>query len=104
MRENGVHSLFVECRDCHHAAAVNMDAQPGHLTVPSFANRMRCQCGSKNVDVRPNGTEKPWIAKPYLSGRLFAALGGADNAFGPGVSVRWYSRLRGNRIDHLNCN
>lgn len=66
MRQNGVRSLLVACRSYHHAAAVNMDDRPGHLTVPSFANRMRCgKCGGRNVDVRPNWIEKPlWKPEP----------------------------------------
>ena len=37
MRRNGVRSLWASCLDCHHHATVNVDDQPGHLAVPSFA-------------------------------------------------------------------
>lgn len=54
MRSNGVRALAVWCMDCGHKADVNVDDQPGELTVPSFKSRMRCSgCGGKNIDVRP---------------------------------------------------
>jgi hypothetical protein len=54
MRTNGVRSLSVYRLACHHDADVNVDSQPGHLTVPSFAGRMKCSaCGSKRVTVMP---------------------------------------------------
>jgi hypothetical protein len=56
MRQNGVRALYVNCIDCHHDADVNVDDQPDHITVPSFAARMRCsQCGNKNISVRRRG-------------------------------------------------
>jgi hypothetical protein len=55
MRENGVRALYVNCLDCGHDADVNVDDQPGHLPVPSFATRMKCsKCGSRNITVRPS--------------------------------------------------
>jgi Zn finger protein HypA/HybF involved in hydrogenase expression len=54
MRANGVRALAVHCLDCTHGAEVNVDDQPHHLDVPSFAQRLRCsKCGSKNVHVMP---------------------------------------------------
>ena len=54
MRRNGVRSLLVYCLDCDHDATVNVDNQPGHLFVPSFAARMKCsECGGKRVTVMP---------------------------------------------------
>jgi len=62
MRQNGVRSLGVRCLDCHHAATLNVDDQPGHLTVKSFERRMRCgHCGSRSVDVRPAWHTRPDI-------------------------------------------
>jgi hypothetical protein len=66
MRASGVRSIYVWCLDCGHNATVNnatvnVDDQPGHLTVPSFAQRMKCKCRSRNVRVRP-GTSS-WITK-----------------------------------------
>ena len=37
MRRNGARSLWASCLDCHHHATVNVDDQPSHLAVPSFA-------------------------------------------------------------------
>ena len=60
MRQNGVRSLSVDCLDCHNGATVNVDDQPGHLAVPSFARRMNCsKCGSKNVRVMPAWSTRP---------------------------------------------
>jgi hypothetical protein len=60
MRELGVRSLFVTCSGCHHEADVNMDGQPAHLAVPSFAGRMACsKCGSRAVHVMPAWHTKP---------------------------------------------
>jgi hypothetical protein len=66
MRQNGVRSLSVDCNDCHHEAVVNVDDQPGHLSVPSFAGRMKCsKCGSKRVSVMPAwGTRPTTIPHP----------------------------------------
>lgn len=66
MRMNGVRALSVECLDCFHRANVDVDDQPGHLPVPSFAARMKCSaCGSKRVTVRPAWNSKPLqIPKP----------------------------------------
>jgi hypothetical protein len=64
MRANGVHSIYVWCLDCGHNATVNVDDQPGHLTVPSFAQRMKCKCRSRNVSVRPAWSTKPLWKQP----------------------------------------
>ena len=59
MRMNGVRSLAVLCRKCHHEAVINVDSYDAFLTVPSFGSRMRCQlCGERNADVRPNWIER----------------------------------------------
>jgi len=44
MRRNGVRSLWAGCLDCHHHATINVDDQPGHLAVPSFAKRSALTC------------------------------------------------------------
>ena len=60
MRRNGVRALSVTCLDCHHDANVNVDDQPAQLSVPSFANRMRCtQCESRRVHVMPAWNTRP---------------------------------------------
>src|SRR5260221_14792506 len=41
MRQNGVRGLFVTCPHCGYETAVNMDAWPDDVPVPSFAPRMR---------------------------------------------------------------
>jgi hypothetical protein len=62
MRANGVRSLWASCLDCHHHATINVDNQPGHLSVPSFAARMKCvRCNSRRVRVMP--------AWPKIGGR-----------------------------------
>jgi hypothetical protein len=54
MRKNGVRSLSVSCLDCHHSANLNVDDQPEHLAVQSFAPRLRCtQCQGRRVHVMP---------------------------------------------------
>jgi hypothetical protein len=42
MRQNGVRGLDVTCLHCGYHTAVNVDAHPDHVTVPSFGPRMRC--------------------------------------------------------------
>lgn len=60
MRKNGVRALWVTCLDCHHHADVNVDRYQGHLAVPSFASRMKCQrCGSRKVHVMPAWHTRP---------------------------------------------
>jgi hypothetical protein len=59
MRDNGVRSLVVTCKQCRVARVVNMDSFDGALTVPSFGPRMKCKaCGGKGADVRPNWVER----------------------------------------------
>lgn len=66
MRQNGVCSLAAHCHDCAHQAVINMDGQPGHLTVKSFEPRLRCtNCNGTNISARPNWREKPdWKQPP----------------------------------------
>jgi hypothetical protein len=60
MRANGVRSLLIWCRNCHHEKIMNVDHLPGDLTVPSLGNRMACtKCSTVGADVRPNWTERP---------------------------------------------
>jgi hypothetical protein len=60
MRRNGVRSLWASCLDCHHHATVNVDDQPDHLAVPSFAKRMKCsKCEGQRVHVMPAWSTKP---------------------------------------------
>lgn len=60
MRLNGVRSIYAWCLDCGHDATVNVDHLPGHLAVPSFANRMKCSaCGCRRISVRPAWSTKP---------------------------------------------
>src|SRR5689334_17649187 len=60
MRKNGVRSIWASCIDCHHHATINVDDQPDHLAVPSFAQRMVCnQCGGRRVHVMPAWHTKP---------------------------------------------
>ena len=41
-------------------ADVKVDAYSGHLSVPSFASRMKCsKCDSRNISVRPNWRNRP---------------------------------------------
>jgi hypothetical protein len=55
MRENGVRSLLVECRDCRHTASVNVDGWPDGIAVPGAARRFKCSvCGSKAINTRPD--------------------------------------------------
>jgi hypothetical protein len=59
MRQNGVRSLAIYCRQCHHETIINVDHLPGDLTVPSFGARMVCtKCGTIGADVRPNWPER----------------------------------------------
>lgn len=59
MRANGVRSLDVYCRSCNRSVVVNVDHEPGEITVPSFLGRFRCtRCGARADDVRPNWIER----------------------------------------------
>jgi hypothetical protein len=60
MRQNGVRSLLIFCRNCHHEKIMNVDHLPGDLSVPSLGRRMACtKCGTVDADVRPNWMERP---------------------------------------------
>jgi len=60
MRQNGVHSLDVQCDNCRHRMIVNVDHLPGDLMVPSFRRRMVCKnaglsaptCGRTGKNIR----------------------------------------------------
>jgi hypothetical protein len=59
MRQNGVRSLDVQCKQCRHRVILNVDHLPGDLTVPSFGPKMVCtKCGTVGADVRPNWLER----------------------------------------------
>jgi hypothetical protein len=48
-------SVDAECRECLHAATVNVDGLPDELAVPDVGLRLRCSsCGSKQIVTRPN--------------------------------------------------
>jgi hypothetical protein len=58
MRENGVRSLSVYCRQCHHETIINVDQWPDATEVPSFGPKMVCtKCGTIGADARPNWRE-----------------------------------------------
>src|SRR6478672_10503887 len=47
MRQNGVRSLWVQCKKCRHTTVMNVDHLPGDLAVASFGPRMVCtKCGT----------------------------------------------------------
>lgn len=59
MRENGVRSLAIYCRQGHHETVMNVDHLPGDLPVASFGPRMvSTKCGTIGADARPNWKEK----------------------------------------------
>jgi hypothetical protein len=55
MCANGVRSLDVSCRQCHHRTILSADPWPDHVSVPSFGPRMVCIVGA---DARPNWQEQ----------------------------------------------
>jgi hypothetical protein len=60
MRANGVWSLDVRCRGCHHRAIMSADSWSDDVPVPSFGPRMVCtRCGIIGADARPNWREQP---------------------------------------------
>jgi hypothetical protein len=60
MRANGVRSLLIWCRNCHHEKIMNVDHLPGHLTVPSLGRQMSCiKYDTVGADARPNWLEQP---------------------------------------------
>jgi hypothetical protein len=59
MRANGVRSLDVSCRQCHHRAIMSTDQWADDVPVPTFAPRMVCtRCGIVGNDARPNWPER----------------------------------------------
>ena len=59
MRQNGVRGLFVTCLHCGYHTAVNVDAHPDDVPVPSFGPRMRCtKCGKLGATAIPNWKER----------------------------------------------
>jgi hypothetical protein len=62
-------SVDPECRECLHAATVDVDALPDELAVPDVGLRLRCSsCGSKQIVTRPNLVELPGGYPTDLSG------------------------------------
>jgi hypothetical protein len=60
MREVGVWSLDVSCRNCHHQAVLSADCWPDHVAVPTFGPRMVCTGrGIIGADARPRWREQP---------------------------------------------
>jgi hypothetical protein len=74
LRANGVRSLLIWCRNCHHEKIMNVDHLPGNVTVPSLGQRMSCVA---TVDTSPNSLVIPTSGNcaaavaAGLSGRLF---------------------------------
>ena len=67
MRENGVRSVEATCGACGHEAVVNVDTLPAEVYVPDVGERLRCMsCGSKNVTVVPNWSERLWPVGPRV--------------------------------------
>jgi hypothetical protein len=59
MRANGVRSLAIYCRQCHHETIINVDHWPAETEVPSFGPKMVCtKCRTIGADVRPNWRER----------------------------------------------
>jgi hypothetical protein len=59
MRENGVRSLSVTCRLCHHGALMNVDTFDDAIPLPEFGPRMVCTSrGIVGADARPNWKER----------------------------------------------
>jgi hypothetical protein len=59
IRENGVRSLLIRCRNCHHEKITNVDHLPGDPTVPTFGPRMVCtRRGIIGADARPHWHEQ----------------------------------------------
>ena len=56
----GVNRLLASCLNCRHTALIDVSSYSAEIEVPSFRPRVKCgQCGSKNIDVRPNWKEQP---------------------------------------------
>jgi len=49
MRANGVRSLAVSCRQCHHRAILSADPWPDHMPVPAFGPRMGAPGAASSV-------------------------------------------------------
>jgi hypothetical protein len=76
MRANGVRSLDLQCKQCRHEVALNVDHLPGDLAIPSLVPRMACtKCGAVGADVRPNWKERQWqdvrLGNSVLAHRVF---------------------------------
>lgn len=55
MRENGVRSLWVECKACRREVSVVADMIPSDVEVPKAGRFFRCSaCGSKDILTRPD--------------------------------------------------
>jgi hypothetical protein len=74
-RANGVTRLALYChgRQCWHQAVLDVSSYPGDLPVASFRGRVVCsRCGSRDVDVRPDWTQRGWLAPAAPSGAALA--------------------------------
>ena len=53
-KPEGVRSLSVSCRLCHHDAVLAVDRWPDHVSVPAFGPRIVCTGrGIVGADARP---------------------------------------------------
>ena len=60
MRELGVRSFAVYCRQFHRQAVLSADRWPDDVAVPTFGPRMLCtRCGIVGANARPNWKERP---------------------------------------------
>lgn len=51
-RDEGEATAAAICSACGHEAIVSTDGMPADLPFPDIALRLRCQCGSRAIEVR----------------------------------------------------
>jgi hypothetical protein len=98
MRANGVRSLLIFCRNCHHEKIMNVDHLPGDLSLPSLGQHMACtKCGTIGADVQPNWMDRSEKASRASSGAINEpAKKQAPEPAAPGKQYRWaIYRLKG---------
>jgi hypothetical protein len=69
-RELDVHRLIAFCLNdaCQHSALIDVSKFADDVEVLWFRLRVKCgNCGTRNVDVRPNWKEQP--SRPSLTGK-----------------------------------
>jgi hypothetical protein len=75
MRAQGVRSLWVVCKLCHHEAVLNVDRYGDAVPVPAFGPRMACSAWRIiGAHARPNSRERPTTES------LTGAVGGIKGA------------------------